>query len=259
MRLTNLSILFCMVFLVFALRQDVESEQHTAMAERLLFYNQVMDSAVMDAAWKMAVSDDGALLEYSREKVVRRFYDSLYLGTGVMEDPYKKQELARSVPVLILLENDGFYVAAGENGEGVKYFYEKDYGEWKVTYQVNGLVQVEKDEGGFYQMGTYQDLAFLLNVPEWESYDSFEEERRKVITRHLSDCLNETMNGENEIAGKAGSSYLFQLPVVEQEDWYRTIDHPGVFAVYQGYPFGLSGEKYERIAVAGARLVKRQW
>ncbi|MDD6208428.1 MAG: hypothetical protein PUB10_07925 [Clostridiales bacterium] len=257
MRLHDWAVLFCGVFLVFALKQDMEHELHEAMTRRQIFYNQVLDHAVMDAAWNMVISDDGTLFEYPRKEVVKRFYDSVYLGAGVMENPYKKQELSQMIPVLIIMENDGFYTVVNEDGSGEKISYEKKYGEWKVIYQVNGLVQVEQESTGFYQMGTYEEVAPLISEPEWESFDSYEAERRKVIVDSLTNSINETMNEKNRIARKTGAVYQFRFPVIKKEEWYRTIDHPGVFAVFQGYPFALSDNRYERIAVAGARLVKQ--
>lgn len=256
MKFHDLAILFCSVFLIFSLQQDVKSEQYDRMVRRQIFYNQVLDHAAMDAAWNMVLADDGTLLSYSEKKTAKRFYDSLYLGCGIMEEPAKKREMSQMIPVLILLENDGFYTVTSTEGDGVKQQYEKKYGEWNVIYQVNGLVQVEHTGTGFYQIGTYEEVAYLINEPEWESFDAYEEERRRVIIGYLTSSINETMNKKNRIAGKTGAVYQFRLPVIKKEDWYRTIDHPGVFAVFQGYPFGFAQKQYERIAVAGARLVK---
>lgn len=257
MRLHDWAVLFCGVFLVFALKQDISNEQHHVMTRKQIFYNQVLDHAAMDGAWNMVLADDGTFLEYSRKQVVKRFYDSVYLGAGIMEDPYKKREMSQMIPVLILMENDGFYIVDNEEGDGKKIQYEKKYGEWNVIYQVNGLVQVQQESTGFYQMGTYEELAYLIPKPEWENFDSYEEERRKVIIDSLKRYINERMNEQNRIARKTGAVYQFRFPVIKKEEWYRTIDHPGVFAVFQGYPFGLSQERYERIAVAGARVVKQ--
>ena len=49
------------------------------------------------------------------------------------------------------------------------------------------------------------------------------------------------------------------LPLIEYEEWYRTIQDISMLVLFQGYPYGNSiTGTYNRVAIGGARIAKRK-
>lgn len=89
----------------------------------------------------------------------------------------------------------------------------------------------------------------------------FHENRRKVITNIISECLTQEINVEhNRFADLVGSTYQFVLPEITEDDWINAINDISIMAFVQGIPVGTAnGTYFNSYALGGSQIVKRDY
>ena len=254
MKFADLGIVFAMLFLCLMVPDYQKAMETKAIARLQSDYNRALDQAVEDAVSGMVEKDDGRFVWFNKDEMVRRFFTSLAINMEKMEDFAQKELLYHYVPVIAVMEKERFYLGWNlKEPVWQEYEYVKDYGERRVNFTLGTFVIITDLGTGKIEAGDYRDLR------EKYPFSFFwEEERRNVIVGLLTRHFNETLARQNETGKKYGIAYEFMLPVVEVEEWYRTIDDVGIVAFFQGYPYGngYSGY-YNRVALGGARLHKK--
>ncbi|MDK2807846.1 MAG: hypothetical protein PWP24_580, partial [Clostridiales bacterium] len=65
------------------------------------------------------------------------------------------------------------------------------------------------------------------------------------------------INKSNQIGTQFGLSYEFQMPVLDEHFFARTLDQIGMIVFFQGYPYGNARTlRYNQYAIAGAQIEK---
>jgi hypothetical protein len=106
--------------------------------------------------------------------------------------------------------------------------------------------------------GIYQEIRERYPVEEL-SDENFDEIRRRTIISVITEEMNRQLELHNRYAAWNGISYHFSLPVIDMEEWYRTVDDVTLLCVFQGYPYASSQlGTYQKVVLSGARIHKEQ-
>lgn len=258
MKLADYGILFAVFFLCLMLKDDIRTEELSRVADLRIQYNNALDNALEGALLEAAELDDGRRVFVNREEVMDKFLTGLYVNFGAMESPDRKILLEACVPVAAFVDKDRVVLTFKEEGERVfkDVFYREFYGDYQVDFTLDNYVYVRDRISGYALEGDFHDVKKKIPLALFEA-DCFDRERRRVIidtlTRYLSHCVKK----HNQYARKLGITYEFAFPVIEEEEWYKTIDDISFLAVFQGYPYGnYRTGHYSKVAFGGARMRK---
>ena len=260
MKAARMGLIYSIIFLCFMI-PDYQKVMETAALTKLLGdYNRALDQAVEDALTGLVEKDDGRLVWLNKEEVVKRFFVSLALNMNKMENYGDRELLYHYVPVVMLVERERFYLGWNlKEPKWEEHSFSKNYGEIQVDYTLGDYVIITQLENGEHIEGDYHDIVKNHDISLWENDTAFQEERKKVIVGILTECFNNKLVLHNEVAQEYGMQYEFTLPVIDLEEWYRTIDDVGFVAFFQGYPYGNgSTGYYNRVALGGARVHKKE-
>ncbi len=258
MKATRLGLIFAFVFLCLMVPDNQKAMEVNAVNILQNAYNRALDQAVEDAVTGLVEKDDGRIIWLNKEETVKRFFTSLAINMNKMDSKSDRERLYHYVPLVLVIEKERLFVGS-RLWEPVweEYRFSKEYGDMRVSFSLGNYVVVDNEKTGERIEGDYHDLKEQIYLPFLETEEAFEEERRKVITDLLTECFQEKAKEYNEIAKQYGISYELVLPVINLEEWYRTIDDVGFVALFQGYPYGNSYTGYyNRMALGGARLYK---
>lgn len=270
MKITKYAIIFSVIFLCMFLPVKIQSDIVQALTLKKVMYNQILDGAVQDAVENLVEKDTEDTLALNREEAVHKFYHSLYSGFGILDSPDKQEELNLYLPLLLVTSEDGFYIYYNqlieEGGDtrvyqcwSEKYTYSYEDGNCIYRFTLGDKLILLDQESGELLEGNYKDLALLY--PDnliLKDRAVFEEVRRRSIIDTITEYMQEYINSHNRIAEHYGIDYAFALPVIENEEWYRTIDDVSFLAIFQGYPYEIANERYNRYEIGAARLRKTQ-
>lgn len=264
---------------------DIKTNNFTAVAEEKEKLDTSFQSAIDDSVINLVEAKGTGSLTINKQRAVDDFFSSMYASMGILDNPEKQDLLKNYIPVITVTTDEGYYLyysdeyKANDNytyiskrwSEKMPYYYEDDdfiYGftltDIVTLYDKKGLLDPTKGE----QVLTldYHDIK------NSEDYSSFRTQRpnsfllndeQYYLNRKYSiiSCIENTMtyycNRHNSIAKQYGITYNFAMPVVDNSEWIRSIDNPGMIVIFQGYPFG-QGVKgtYNRFAITGARIKK---
>lgn len=260
MKATRLGLVFAMVFLCLMIPDYQKTMETKAMAKLQADYNRALDQAALDAVSGLVEKDDGRQVWLNKDEAVKQFFVSLAVNFDKMESYGDRKLLYQYVPAVLVIEKEKFYIGWElEKPKWQEYSFSEKYGDFQVFYTLGDFVIIENLTTGEKEEGDYHDLKEKYSFPFFEEEPAFEAERRKIIIGLLTECFDEKIKEHNRIAEKYGIAYEFTLPVIELEEWYRTIDDIGFVALFQGYPYG-SGYTgyYNRVALGGARLYTKE-
>lgn len=264
MKLTSFGLLYSILFFCMLVISDTKTRDLAFITQKQIQFNQALDTAVQDALFQMVELDSGRTLLLNKEEVFKKFFYSLWINMGIMEDQIKKQQMTLYIPILALIEENAFTI----------FYYNKDMDSqdlykmqtYRYSYKTNhhtiyftldDYVYVINPKGDKAE-GFYQDLQFQYPLEIFRSREVFDRIRRDTIISTLQSTLKYYFNQHNKIAHKFGITYEFALPRIQKEEWYQTIDDCSFLAFFQGYPYGnkITGF-YNRVAIGGARLYKQ--
>lgn len=269
MKITNLTLLFLLLFLCFATVADRKMAALDQITQKKMQYNLALEAAVDDAAAKLVEVDSRRQLILNKEKCTEQFFQALYAAFGVDYNPEMKNQLRAYVPAILITTDTGYYIQhsellneAGDIQVRQVWTNERPYAyedEWYVyAFTLQDYLKAYDKESGTIMEGRFGDLA-AANPGRglFRSKEAFDETRRKSIVGAVTKDMEHYINQHNRIAEHYRINYNFALPVIQQEDWYRTIDDISLFTVFQGYPYGAGTQDvYNRYAFAGARIKK---
>lgn len=241
--------------------------------------------AVDHAMNELAVSYTKRKLIGSKEEAVSAFFLSLYNSLDLMDDPIAQQKLRLYVPAIILTDYDGIYVFFNEErmvsgitnvamrwSERYPYVYEDDCFIYNFTmddtvriFDKNQILSSDDEDESVYEMDyhefqTSDELAgFRASYPE---HFLLQEERYYLVRKQaIIQTINEKtvyyVNQHNAIAPQYGITYNFSVPIIDESELLRSVEHPGLIAFFQGYPLQRMGQIYNRAAIGGAQIYKK--
>lgn len=272
MKLTDMSLIFGVVFLCLAVVLDYRVNQINSIAKIQLDYNQRMDNSLEAAMDKLVEVDNGIRVKINKEEAVQNFFHNLSIHFQVTENQVMIHKLKEHVPVIAIILEDGFYLYYNqevvENGVKKiqktftpKLLYEWSANQYQYFFTLSDYIRAHNMETGERYQGRYQDIIIDGKVElldeVFKDIEEFHRIRRTIIIHILQENIESYLNRYNRIALHYGIEYNFFLPTIEEEDWYRTIDDISMIAFFQGYPYGtnITGI-YNYYAIAGARIHK---
>ncbi|RCX13012.1 hypothetical protein DFR58_11969 [Anaerobacterium chartisolvens] len=272
MKITNLAIVFVIIVIPFILISNLKLWDMKAVSIKTLEINKLLDAACEDAASALIGRGEDGRITINKEQAVEAFFNSLYINFDVLDNSMLKRKIQGYVPVIAVIDYDGYYIFSQEIYTGALGFSEIkhvwkpkkmfSYSEGTYVYSFTlddylTVYDVTDPDNRAYE-GAYEDIRLLHAGSIIDTSESFDRVRRSTIVESIKDDINYYINLHNRIALKYGITYHFAPPLIQDEDWYRTIDDVGVIAFFQGIPIGTGGDVFNSFAVGGGRLVKHE-
>lgn len=264
---------------------DVKTNNFVAVAEEKENLDSSFQVAVDDAAISLVETECTSGLMVNRERAVNDFFLSMFAAMNILDNPEKQELIKNYVPVITVTTDEGYYLYYSDEYKGsnsktyidkrwterMPYYYEdKDFiysftlTDIITLYDKNGILDKTKEQTiitldyhdlinseNYLTFRTQRPNSFLLND------ESFHLIRKGSIISCIEESMAYYCNRHNYIAQQFGITYDFAMPVVDNSEWTRSIDNPGIIVMFQGYPYGYGvNGTYNRFAVAGARIKK---
>lgn len=280
----HFTILFVIIFVVFCLKIQVVVSKYEQSVENY---------AKMERSFYAAADTAGeALCQYGASGIImdkRAAYDSflasLYASLDIMDKPAKREELANYIPMFAVLDEEGFYILFEDEYEKADGFHYKtrnwtecmpySYCDEDFTYSfsLDGMVTMYDKHGlidgtiRLYQSTqkeliedcSYETLRTLRPNSFLFDETSFKKVKQTAVITSIQNAMRYYINNYNRIADGYGITYEFSLPVIDNSTWARSIEHPGVLVMIQGYPLDVSqGIVFNRYTFVGAQIFKQE-
>lgn len=270
---------------------DVRINNLENMTENKIAYNRNVDNAVDAAVNNIVEVADQSDLQINLDSTADTFYRSLFANFGAADSESEQIQLSRYVPVIAIVENDGFYVQYKYvNGDTIStawtpklpYSYTSvikganpsDLISYAINFNLDNNVQIMIDGDSRVYSGDFRALktkyasdlrtnqssrfAMVLQKSIINSEANFVAWKRQIITDAIVKQLNYYVNKYNELADSFGISYQFSLPEGSESDISNNIDSVAFIALFQGYPSGIgTDDVYNQFCIGGAQISKR--
>lgn len=282
MRLHHYSILFVIVAAVFLAISEISTHELISIQAQKVWLDRTFDMAVDAAVEKLVELDSGEIVLHKEESVAS-FFQGLYSGLGILDNPEKKELLQGYVPVLAVTAQDGYYINYSDQyqiggytyltkrwSERLPYCYEDEdfiysftLGDTVTLYDKVGLLDVTRQQTVFQI--NYKELQtgaeFLFFRQNRPGHFMLNDEmylliRKNAIISQIETSLSYYISNHNLIAKNYGITYQFGLPVIDNATWSRSIDSPTFIVTFQGYPYEGAKQVYNRYTVSGAYIKK---
>lgn len=277
MKMTSLALVF--VLLVFPLSymnsMDMQAQKLNFRTEQQ--YNRYLEAAIMDAAAALSFNwehrfearyESPRNFRANKEEAIEVFFHTLYINFGVENDPIGQKVLAAYIPVVIIMDYDGYWIYAVEeyvNATGAKesghvwkakrrYAYADMEGN-SISFTLDDYVFAYDANLRQWMEGFRADVAEITSIPLLNIPREFDQVRQNTIVSQIEEDLAYFINHHNTYTRQYGISYTFTLPRISQEEWHNTIQDIGVLAFIQGIPIG--NKYYNNYALGGGRLLKK--
>lgn len=273
MKVTDLAILFIIITLPLSFMADIDAGNAEIALYKKTELNRMLDTAAEDGSACLVAVGGDKKVEINKEKAAEAFFNSLFLNLNIFEDDLARKKMEGYVPCLIAVDFDGYYVMNNQeftNDEGYrememawspkKPFSYYDPGSGCVFgFTLSNYITIYDTFSDEFYQGTVDQLRAMSEFDTnrlIQDSTLFDQVRRRTIVECLRRDVNASINSHNNIARKFGITYHFTLPVISDEDWYKTVDDVGLLVFLQGIPIGVTGERYNNFALGGARIVK---
>ena len=267
MKITDIAILFVIITLPFMQILRIKSDNLQATAYKTVLLNSYIDAAVEDASVAMIDEGTDSKITVSKEKALSAFLHTLFVNFKV-KDNIGQNRLMAYVPVIILIEYDGFHTfsmqeylnSTNEKEEKMvwkpkrPYAYESE--GFVYLFTLDSYVKVYDSAINSFHEGTLDEIKAVSAAPLLQDSKLFEEIRKRTIIEAIKSDVNNAINLHNTYAGRFGISYRFSPPSISNADWHRNIEDVGFLAFFQGIPIGLGGERFNSFALGGSRVVR---
>jgi hypothetical protein len=273
-------------FGIFSASQNITTAAYVKNTQ----YTEYLTSATYDAAKKMKDGSNGEAVmpqKSDREKVVNTFFNSLALNFGYDTDE-DMEKLHTYVPVLVLVDNDGYYLCYNNNHkkDNVNYLQSviTDINTWSaetkdqtmlVRYYLGNKVDVTFLKAGTYGGKTYNVGDFISGTYDeiykkidngsnpndltslgFNNASTFIKKRNELIIPDIQSKVEYYINHHNEVVSAIDTSYVFEMPMTSQDDWVRVLENPTCIAFLQGMQLSNS-KKYLNIYALGGGEVRK--
>lgn len=273
MKLINLAILFIMIVFPFIYMNGVKAQLYHEDTKLRVYYDQVIDNAVQDAAFiwagyqKKASYDSFYSTDNTREIAVKALTDSLFYSMGVYGNPSGMARIKSAVPVILFLEEDGYYLYGlteykGPDGHTIidycwypkhPYVGEGITGSTIIRYTLGDNVYIYDYATGQESLGAYYDFSDV--IPDFGSKERFEVLKLSAVSKTIEKDLKAFIGQLNLLSRNMGVTYEFHFPRIDESDWRRALVDQSILVFAQGLPV-LTGNQYEMEAFGGARIMR---
>ncbi|NLN65547.1 MAG: hypothetical protein GX144_09110 [Clostridiaceae bacterium] len=268
MKITDLAILFIIIILPFVQILRIQSDNLQNTVYKNMTINRYLDTAVEDASEAMIVRGANQNLSISRDKALAAFNNTLLTNFQVLGDETATNLLMAYIPVMILIDYDGYWVCSMEeylNSDGDReekmiwkpkkpYSYESN--DFVYLFTLDKNVRVLEISGNQVYEGTQENLKAILHTEIIQQDGLFETVRKRTIVEAIEKDVNEAINKHNVYARRFGITYQFSPPTISDADWHNNIEDIGFLAFFQGIPIGIGGERYNNFALGASRIVR---
>ncbi|BFH69150.1 hypothetical protein J27TS7_05480 [Paenibacillus dendritiformis] len=275
----GLALFFAAIFFPAILLQDWRIAERAGAMELTRMYDGAVHAAVQDAAFALhrneyqkyeAGYDSIKYFRANKERALEQFYETLFTNFDVSADPVGQQALLGHIPVIAVVDYDGYWIhaygeirtSAGELESKPLWHAKKPYAYAdesgnSVSFTLDDYVHAFDAATARWHEGKRERVneAAGQRIPLLADADQFEQVRRATIVHALQTDLAYYINLHNTQARKLGVTYMFTLPLIGQEEWNNTVDDIGFITFIQGLPMGK--HHYNNYAFGGGRLVKR--
>lgn len=268
MKITDLAILFIIITIPFNFMMNIKMKNVSYSTYKKIELNRILDTAVEDATSDLVEVGEDKRIIINKEKAVSTFFNSLYLNFDIVGDSVSQRRIDGYIPAIVVVDYDGYHILSNEtytNSEGYKEIkqvwkpkrmYSYSDSKYVYSFTLDDLVTVYDIDNKVFYKGKFADIKSKVRSKVFEDDKTFDQVRRRTIIESIKKDINYYINKHNEIARQFAITYHFTLPVIEDEDWYKTIDDVGILAFFQGLPIGVGNERFNSFAVGGARIVK---
>lgn len=255
----------------------MRSESLKAITDIEIRYDAAIHAAVQDAGKAITFNDKQNYestyaslkkVRANKEAGIHAFYQTLFLNFGIINDPIAQRHLLNYIPVVAVIDYDGYYILAEEEYVGPDheirsdpvwqpkkpYAYSDSAGN-SLSFSLDDYVIAYERASNKWVEGKRSEVSTLVSIPLLNDSVVFEQVRRTTIVNAIQHDLEFFINKHNEVATKYGISYTFTLPTISQEEWNNTINDVGIMAFIQGLPIG--DLRYNNYALGGGKVVKK--
>lgn len=280
---------YCLIFAVIAsvvfIRIGIYIKLYENIRKEKNYLQESLISAVDHGMMRFPQVEGIEGLEVNKERVVKDFLASFYASLDIIE-PNKKEEFLYYIPLLLVTSMDGYYIyfTKGYLGEGNKTYYKKEWSEkhpfvyedddfvYRFTlsdvltlYDKNGILDPYNKEK-VYKLNS-KDLIYLDDFADFRNLrpssfllkeDAYYQVRKNTIINSMEKSLKEYCYYHNEIMKQLKQTYNFHIPVIEESEWGKTIDHPSLLVLFQGYPLKVGNGLYFNPFIISASQSKKR-
>lgn len=244
------------------------SEQKKLIDDALLFSSDA-------AAEQIALSYGSANLQDFLVSAEVAFFRALEAGLAANLDFSEEGVLDFYVPLLVLVDTDGFYMNYLEetNAGGVvsldriwtecqPYIYTDN--EFIYRFFLNDVVYViRKSDPSDIVKSSYEGvtsstslMAQLSSSIVFSSKENYMAVKRAAIAECLERAAGRVMNEHNFIAGQYGINMYYSVPSFFEE-YSPALEYPSFLAVFQGYPLSIQHGLYYNNCTSSAAYITR--
>jgi hypothetical protein len=283
LKLNHFTIIYVVIAITLFVITDIKTDNYVSISKEKENIDQCFNKAIDDATRNMIEIRGIENLIINKDRAVHDFFNSMYASLGIIDNAVKRELLNNYVPVIAITYEDGFYIhyndaiKGSDNNTYLKkrwtekkpYYYEDGdfiYGftmtDTLTIYDKKGLLN-RTDNGAVLTLDYHEvssnDIFTSFRALRPNSFLLDDEEftmiKKQTIISCIENALSYYCHNHNIIAEQFGITYKFALPVMDNSEWSRTIDHPSIIVLFQGYPLGRGEEEvYNRYAISGSSI-----
>ena len=268
MKNSDYMILFFALLLAILLPSFIGQSVTKAAASRQTQYGQYLTNACQ-AALEGSNMEDGLAFgtQAEREGATKAFFSSLADSLNATNTT-SEAEIPYYVPVILLIDNDGFYAVYQEyNGAAFEQrmtplvpYAGEFYGN-NVRFFLDGEVEVTdavaKETRHFDSRQQAQDV--FPGIPFFADEEAFRNEISHTAISQVRQTAEYYINQHNHYNLLYDASYTFSLPEVSGQDWASLMDGPCVLSFLQGVKDSYQKGHVNVYALAGSRMERHTY
>ncbi len=279
MKLSDYTVLFFAILICILLPAFIGQSVTGTAQRRQAEYTRDLTSACTAAAAQGGMADGLAFgTEEERTRAVDAFYGSLSVSMGEKSTG----DIRYYVPVIVLVDNDGFYCSYNEYLNGGYQLvttpinpYSTAIGPYQVRFWLDGQMECADTTPGHAgaavhfnspaeAFAAYPPLAGEIRAYLGTDADGLTDEQaaaRAASAAAVNAVRAQTeyyINYHNTYNLLYEAAYTFTMPEVSGEDWASLMDRPGVISFLQGMKLSYAKGYVNVYALAGSRMVPRQ-
>ena len=280
----HFTILFVIILVAFGLGAQISVSGYRAAADNYDKVERAFHEAV-DKAGEALCRYGHGVVTTDKESAHRAFFDSLSASLGILDNPEAREELKNYIPMFAVLEEEGFSIYFEDEymkPDGYTYGtrtwtdsmpYSHSDTDFVYRFTLSGEVTIW-DRNGLINGTPRMYNATFNELKEDALYaklrrvrpDSFLFHREKfgivkqtAVIESVTEQMRYYVNAHNEKAREVGIAYNFALPIFDNSLRSRSIDHPGVLVMIQGYPVDVAKHVvYNQYAFVGAQIYRQE-
>jgi hypothetical protein len=281
MKTTDLALIVLLIFLGVSIKMDIDQKKLIQAEDLKARYDEILFTATEDASLCLLqpednISEDILKLGYDKKymeinpnlgRALDRFYETLYENMGIENDKVAQDAFKMYVPVKIVAAYDGYYINAWQDvynssigqteilemwSPKKPYSYYDSHNGLVVNFTLDDFVYIYNIHTGEAQSGRMSTFSTvypgLLFTPE-----HFDNIRRQTIVENIRRELEYYSEKYNSITKQLGLGYVYNMPLIKDDDWNNTIKGTCFIAFLQGIPVGIGS--YNTFGFGGTKIV----